>query len=65
MDLNTYATEKIAEQRLAELRAVTARMASIASAGSPRRGPASALGAALIRAGQWLASTEAPVRVAR
>lgn len=68
---NLYATEKIAAGRLAELRADRARAALVESARGGRRGMASAVGVALIRAGQWLARDEAAgalnagVRVAR
>ncbi|HSE04075.1 MAG TPA: hypothetical protein VLK35_07980 [Methylomirabilota bacterium] len=61
MDGNIYAVEMIAAQRLADLRAAGARAALIESAG-PRPGLVSAAGVALIRAGQWLAGSEALAR---
>lgn len=70
MDFNTYATEKIVAARLDDLRAASARVALIQTAGSPR-GVGSAVGVALIRLGHWLAPDEpgaapnAGVRVAR
>jgi len=71
MDLNTYATEKIAAGRLADLRAACARVALIESAGVGPRGVGPVVGSALIRLGHWLAPDEAVaapnagVRVAR
>ena len=71
MDLNTYATEKIAARRLADLRAACARVALIESAGVGPRGVGPVVGSALIRLGHWLAPDEAVaapnagVRVAR
>jgi hypothetical protein len=71
MDFNTYATEKIAAGRLADLRAARARVALIESAGGAPRGVGPVVGSALIRLGQWLARDEAVaapnagVRVAR
>jgi hypothetical protein len=71
MDLNTYAIEKIANGRLAELRAVGARVALIEAARIGPRGVGAAVGSALIRLGHWLAPAEAAappnagVRVAR
>jgi hypothetical protein len=68
---NVYAVEKIAAARLADLRATSARIALIESARGGRRGLGSAVGAALIRLGQWLVEGEgaeaanAGVRVAR
>lgn len=53
MDLNTYAIEKIAEARLVDLRAVTAQMVLIESAGGSRRGVAAVLGAAIARIRYW------------
>ena len=71
MDFNTYATEKIVAERLADLRAASARVALIESAGLGPRGVGPAVGSALIRLGHWLAPDEgvaapnAGVRVAR
>lgn len=71
MDVNTYAIEKIADGRLADLRAAGARVALIESARIGPRGVGAALGSTLIRLGHWLAPSEAPaapnagVRVAR
>ena len=71
MDFNTYATEKMAEGRLADLRAVGARARLIASARIGPRGVGPAVGSALIRLGHWLApdavvaAPNAGVRVAR
>jgi hypothetical protein len=68
MEDNVYAVEVMMAQRLADLRAAGARAALVESARGGRRGVAAVVGAALIRAGQWLARGEAPnagVRVAR
>jgi hypothetical protein len=71
MDGNIYAVEMIAAQRLADLRAACAKVALIEVAAGTRPGVASAAGAALIRAGQWLtgrgavARANAGVRAAR
>lgn len=71
MDLNAYATEKMAAGRLADLRAAGARARLIESARIGPRGLGPAVGSALIRLGHWLASDEgvaapnAGVRVAR
>jgi len=71
MDLNTYAIEKIANGRLAELRAAGARVALIEAARIGPRGVGATVGSALIRLGHWLAPTEvaappnAGVRVVR
>jgi len=71
MDLNIYASEKIAAGRLVELRAAGARAALIELARVGPRGIGPALGGALIRVGRWLAQGEvvaasnAGVRVAR
>lgn len=54
MDLNSYGIEKMAEARLAELRAVSARAALLASLRPKGHGARAALGEALIRAGRWL-----------
>ncbi|MGH7316504.1 MAG: hypothetical protein ACREJS_09625 [Candidatus Rokuibacteriota bacterium] len=59
MDGNLYATEKIVAGRLAELRADCAQAALVESARGGRRGLGSVVGAALIRAGQWVARGEA------
>jgi hypothetical protein len=58
MDLNVYAASKIAESRLAELREERARVALVESVRAPRRSVGVRVGAALIRAGQWLASDD-------
>jgi hypothetical protein len=68
MDGNLYALEKMAVQRIVDLRAERARAALLASASRP--GVGTALGVALIRAGEWLAGGAAAgrdegVRVAR
>lgn len=55
MDLNAYATEKIAAVRLADLRAACARAALIHAARVERRSVGSALGEVLIQMGRWLA----------
>lgn len=71
MDLNIYATEKVAAGRLADLRAAGARAALVRSARIGPRGISVAVGSALIRLGHWLAPGEgvaapnAGVRVAR
>jgi hypothetical protein len=70
MDGNLYALEKIAAQRLLDLRSARAHAALLASAWSPRPGLGTALGVVLIRAGEWLAGgaaagRKAGVRVAR
>lgn len=71
MDVNTYAIEKIAAGRLAELRAVGARVALLESVRLGPRGVGPAVGSALIRLGHWLAPDDtgaapnAGVRVAR
>lgn len=68
---NVYAIEVMMVQRLADLRAAGARAALVEAARGGRRGVAAVVGAALIRAGQWLARGEAGaapnagVRVAR
>jgi hypothetical protein len=54
MDLNSYGMEKLAEARLAELRAASARAALLASLRPAGHGARAALGEALIRAGRWL-----------
>ena len=59
MDLNIYATEKMAEERLADLRAAGARAALIESARRGPRGVGPTVGGALIRLGRWLAPGEA------
>ena len=70
MDGNSYAVEMLAAERLADLRAARARGALIESARGEGAGM-SAVGAALIRLGRWLAPGEAGaapnagVRVAR
>ena len=58
MDVNVYAASKIAESRLAELRKERAQIALLESVRAPRRPVGVRVGAALIRAGQWLASDE-------
>jgi hypothetical protein len=70
MDGNLYAVEKIAAQRLTDLRAARAREALLESARAGRPHVGAVLGAALIRAGQWLTGEAVPgrnagVRVAR
>jgi hypothetical protein len=71
MDFNTYATEKIVAGRLADLRAASAQVALLESAGVGRRWVGAAVGSAFIRLGRWLAPGErvaapnAGVRVAR
>jgi hypothetical protein len=71
MDVNAYATEKMAAGRLADLRAAGARARLIASVRIGPRGLGPALGSVLIRLGHWLAADEAVappnagVRVAR
>ena len=61
MDFSTYATEKIVAGRLADLRATSAQVALLESAGVGPRGVALVLGGALIRLGHWLAPDEAGV----
>jgi hypothetical protein len=54
MDMNAYLFEKLAEGRLAELRATGAQGALLASLRPARRGIRSGLGYGLIRAGRWI-----------
>ena len=56
---NVYALDKLAELRLNEMRAERARIALLESLRAPRRGAVERLGAALIRAGQWLSGEAA------
>ena len=71
MDFNTYAIEKMAAGRLADLRAAGARARLVESTRVGPRGVAAAVGSALVRLGHWLAPDEAAappnagVRVAR
>ena len=58
MYLNVYAASKIAESRLADLRAERARIALLESVRGPRRSLPARVGAMLIRAGQWLGGRE-------
>lgn len=55
MDGNLYAVEKMAAQRLLELRAARAHAALLASTRTERVGVAAVVGGVLIRAGEWLA----------
>lgn len=71
MDLNDYAVELIAAQRLRELRERGARQGLLATGRRVRPPLSRRLGVALIRVGQWLAQGEpgparnAGVRLAR
>jgi hypothetical protein len=56
---NVYALAKLAEVHLNEMRAERARVALLDSLRGPRRGLVERLGAALIRAGQWLSGEAA------
>ena len=56
---NIYALNKLAEAHLNEMRAERARVALLDSLRGPRRGLVERLGAALIRAGQWLSGEAA------
>lgn len=56
---NVYALGKLAELRLNEMRAERARVALLESLRAPRRGLVERVGAALIRAGQWLSGETA------
>ena len=56
---NIYALGKLAEVRLNEARAERARLALLQSLRGPRRGLVERVGAALIRAGQWLSGDAA------
>jgi hypothetical protein len=56
---NIYALGRIAEMRLDEMRLERARVALIDSLRDPRRGLVERIGAALIRAGQWLSGEAA------
>ncbi len=58
MYLNEYAASKIVEIRLSELRAERARIALLQSVREPRLPLFARVGAALIRAGQWLSAGE-------
>ena len=58
MYLNVYTASKIAEDRLSELRAERARIALLESVREARPPLAARVGAALIRAGQWLSAGE-------
>jgi len=58
MDVNVYAVSKLAESKLGELRAERARIALLESLRGPRRPLAARVGAALIRAGQWLSGED-------
>ena len=51
---NIYALAKLAEVHLNEMRAERARISLLDSLRGPRRGIGERVGAALIRAGQWL-----------
>ncbi|HEX7217484.1 MAG TPA: hypothetical protein VF578_24985 [Methylomirabilota bacterium] len=57
MDLNEYAVEMIAAQRLAELRERGARLALLATERRARRSLSRRVGVALIRVGHWLAQS--------
>ena len=58
MCMNVYVASKVAESRLSELRAERARIALLESLRGPRRPLAARVGAALIRAGEWLGAGE-------
>ncbi len=54
MDMNPYLAQKLAEARLRDLRAASARAALLRSLRSGRLGIRAMLGEALIRAGRWM-----------
>ncbi len=54
MDTNTYCLQVVAEARLSEARALSARAALLASVAPARRGLSGVLALTLIRAGRWL-----------
>ena len=58
MDFNAYVVEKLAETRLADLRAACAQATLAGSARAEPRGVRPAVGSALIRLGRWLAPGE-------
>lgn len=59
--MNIYVAEKLVEARLAEARSERRLIALARSARAGHGGIGVALGAALIRIGQWLAGGHAPV----
>ena len=71
MDVNVYALERIARERLTEFRDHSARLALLRAAHPARTRVSRVVGAALIRVGHWLArgdtvrTRNAGVRVAR
>jgi hypothetical protein len=59
MDFNAYVVEKLAESRLADLRAAGTQAALAESVRVAPRGMGPAVGSALIRLGRWLAPGDA------
>jgi hypothetical protein len=62
MVVDIYMLKWLAEARLAEARAQSARQALLRSIGSARTPMRTAVAAALIRAGRWLRRRERPAR---
>jgi len=65
MDTNTYCLQVVAEARLSEARALSARAALLASVAPARRGLSGVLALTLIRAGRWLGRRRAGRRRSR